>query len=277
MKVLSMMICAALLAAAAPAPKKEPPPPDWTTQVASTIVKMGKKDIVPLRVKLTINTMIVLPEEEAIVEVGAGTGEELWPVKIVGNVLYIKPTEEKIQTNLNVLTNNGHTYSFMLTEGGGIPDVKVFVEMKEDLQKTTPKTPMFVRAEEVERYRKTAQEATLTLAKTEASREKEIESLKQEFADEREKLKTRKSDDWIFDYHWTPNEKLGIQAIYRDNEKTYIRFTARELPVIYEYRDDKASLVDRKCEKGRCVIDKVIDRGYLSFGKTKLHFVRGDN
>ena len=47
-----------------------------------------------------------------------------------------------------------------------------------------------------------------------------------------------------------------------------------ETPTLYEVRDGKPNLVNFEYKDGVYVAEKVIDRGYLAVGKSRLLFVR---
>ena len=43
------------------------------------------------------------------------------------NIAHLKPAKEGAATNLNLVTASGTVYSFLLAEGKGAPDLKVYV------------------------------------------------------------------------------------------------------------------------------------------------------
>src|SRR5258708_3515546 len=104
-----------------------------TPGMSATLVKYGERDIVRLKAKLRYTTLIVLPKSEQILDFTCGD-KEYWIVNGSQNFAYVKPAKANSQTNLNLITASGNVYSFVLNEvsGAGDPDLKVFVEPKDD-------------------------------------------------------------------------------------------------------------------------------------------------
>src|SRR5262249_24662990 len=129
--------------------------PARAATATARIVKYSKEDIVPIRAKLRFSTLIVLPEDEEILDFTTGD-KEFWIINGAHNLCYVHPAKAGIRSNLNLITASGRVYSFGLTEisnqSGAEPDLKLFVEPKEDSGPSAIKG--YVRATDVEAYKK---------------------------------------------------------------------------------------------------------------------------
>src|SRR5439155_20091738 len=135
-----------------------PATPVEDTGPRAKVVQYSEKDIVPIRTKLRNTTVIVLPKSERILDFVCGD-KEFWVVEGTENFAYVKPAKASAQTNLNLITASGNTYSFVLNEVSALPeqapDLKVFVELKDtSLLSTSTGTPRFVSAQAVDDYRR---------------------------------------------------------------------------------------------------------------------------
>ena len=78
-----------------------------------------------------------------------------------------------------------------------------------------------------------------------------------------------------FTYRFNPDKKpFHVKAIYHDSKFTYVKADPEETPTLYEVRDGKPNLVNFEYKDGVYVAEKVIDRGYLAIGNSRLLFVR---
>src|SRR6185503_13216272 len=100
---------------ASPLATEAAPRPAGATASAARVVQYGDRDVVPVHSKVRYTTLIVLPESEEIVEAAVGD-REFWVVEGAQNLVYVKPSKEGSQTNLNLVTANGRIYSFALSE-----------------------------------------------------------------------------------------------------------------------------------------------------------------
>ena len=62
----------------------------------------------------------------------AATGDkDFWVVDVVGSFCFVHPAKQGISTNLNLITDKGNIYSFILQDVSGTtqaPDLKVIIE-----------------------------------------------------------------------------------------------------------------------------------------------------
>jgi type IV secretory pathway VirB9-like protein len=230
------------------------------------VIHYGEKDVVKLNTKVRFTTLIVLPQHEKILDFTCGD-KEFWIVNGNQNFAYVKPAKEGTMTNLNLITSAGTIYSFILVEvshlAGSEPDLKVFVQPKEESMITAPeKAPTFVPADELEARRQQLQYAKEETQRIKAATDAIVE---RELA--------KKMMDLQFSYRFQPEKKpFHVEAIYHDKAFTYIRAKPDEIPSLYELRDGKPNLVNFQYKDGVYVADKVIDRGYLAIGKERLYF-----
>src|SRR5260370_30776380 len=128
---------------------------------AARVVKYSKEAIVPVRAKLRFSPLIVLPESEEILDFTTGD-KEFWIVNGTHNLCYVHPAQAGIRSNLNLITANGHVYSFLLIEiskePNAEPDLKLFIEPKDE-SSIAGNTGLhgYVRAGEAEAYKKQLQ------------------------------------------------------------------------------------------------------------------------
>jgi type IV secretory pathway VirB9-like protein len=253
--------------------KSKPSPPAQTASTDSLpsakTVHYGEKDVVKLKTKVGFTTLIVLPQNETILDFVCGD-KEYWVVNGTQNFAYVKPAKEGAMTNLNLVTAAGNIYTFVLVEVSKLPDtepdLKVFVEPKEQsMVSAADQSPRFVSSREIEDYRQQVEIAKEETLHTKQTAQAAMDAQIGKFLSE-----TR------FTYRFHPDQKpFHIKAIYHDSKFTYIQGEPEETPTLYEIRDgNKPNLVNFEYKNGVYVAEKVIDRGYLAIGKSRLLFVR---
>jgi len=236
------------------------------------VVKYGKEDIVPVHAKLRFSTLIVLPDDEEILDFTTGD-REFWIINGSHNLCYVHPAQAGIRSNLNLITANGHVYSFLLTEisndANVEPDLKLFVEPKEGVLSNTALRG-YVRAADAEAYKKELEAAHHQAAE-------QIHTAQARATEEVNQFRSTYPAKLQFDYVLdakSGHEPFLISAIYHDDAFTYIRCGAREKPSLYEIKDGKPNLISFQVENGVYIVPKILDSGYLAVGKKKLSFTR---
>jgi len=239
---------------------------------SSRLVRYKLTDVVSLNAQLRYTTLIVLPAEERILDFVCGD-KEFWIVNGNQNLAYIKPAKSGARTNLNLITASGNVYSFLLTEvselHGREPDLKVYLELVEpSMIAAAAGRPAFVSAQQVDDYR-----AQLDAAKEEArtASERARTGLEDSIAAFRSTypLKLR------FTYRFAANDKpFFVTAIYHDDRFTFIQARTSEPPTLYEMKDGKPSLISYEYRDGVFIVNKILDRGYLAIGESRLPFSR---
>jgi type IV secretion system protein VirB9 len=238
-------------------------------------VEYGDADIVPIQSKLRFSTLIVLPADEEILEATTGD-KEFWIINGSHNLCYLHPAQQGIRSNLNLITASGHVYSFLLTEISKEPkiepDLKVFIERKEESTIKRSGAVALARASEVQAYR-----AAADAARSEAAQAVQAagEAAQKQINAFREQYPVKLQFDYSYDRK-AAGAPFRVSAIYRDDKFTYIQSSAQEKPTLYEIKDGKPNLVNFELSGGAYVIPKIIDQGYLALGTRKLDFKRHD-
>jgi type IV secretion system protein VirB9 len=105
------LLAVCLPVSAAITPKAQP----FDTRV--TLTKYKPEDVIRVRTKIGISTLIQLQKGEYLSSLDAGIGigdAEAWGLDVKGNNIFLKPIAAKPDTNLLLTTNKGRTYSFQL-------------------------------------------------------------------------------------------------------------------------------------------------------------------
>ncbi len=185
-----------------------------------------------------------MPDNDEILDVICGD-RDFWVISATQNIAHVKPAKAGAATNLNLVTASGAIYSFLLNEGGApnaSPDLKVYVAGDEAAPSRTgallqcgtrrsagsqtgggPGGDSFRRAQAVE---STAQYRRDYPAKLDVR------------ATARPSTSVRSSSG-----------RCGTTAQF-----TYIKSDARELPALYEVKDDKPAVVNFQVREGTFVV-----------------------
>lgn len=112
MKILILISCFfSFYANAALIPEKE------NADSRVTVVKYSPDNVIRVRTKTGISTLIQLGKGEHFISGTSGMGmgdTKAWGVSIKGNNIFLKPTAKNPDTNLLIVSNKGRTYSFDL-------------------------------------------------------------------------------------------------------------------------------------------------------------------
>jgi type IV secretion system protein VirB9 len=225
-------------------------------------VSASERSLIPLQTRIRYTTMIVLPDDEQILDVICGD-KDFWIVSATANIAHVKPAKEGAATNLNLVTDAGTIYSFMLTEKSGTstPDLKVYVASDSTISKGKPR---FYTSEQVEQI-----QAQLTDVRA------ALESSQRLAADAIARFQDEYPKRLRFDFGTPKYEKpFYVRAIWQDGKFTYIRSDATELPALYELKDGAPSLLNFQVDNGTYVVPKLLEGGYLALGKEKFTFSR---
>lgn len=266
----------AIASAKPPAEKKSPsggaakaaPLSTPTNESGVKAVRYGERDVIKVGAKLRYTTLIVLPKNEEILDFACGD-KEFWIVNGGQNLAYVKPAKSGSETNLNLITASGNIYSFVLSEVSETktePDLKVFVEPKEESMITAAGSRTFVSARELDDYRQQVELAKQETRQVKQSQQTAIDAGITNFL-----------ANVRFPYRFDAGKKpFLVRAMYNDDKFTYIQARPEETPALYEVLDGKPNLVNFQYKNGVYVVDKILARGYLAIGKQKLEFVRQD-
>lgn len=234
------------------------------------VVAYGARDVANINAKLRYTTMVVLPQGERVLDFVCGD-KEFWIINGSENLAYVKPAKAGSQTNLNLITESGNIYSFVLHEVSDLPnaapDLKVFVEPRDDSMATAAGAPpKFVSARQVDDYRQQLELAKEETRHVKAASQAAINAGVTKFI-----------TNVRFPYRFEAGKKpFNVRAMYHDDTLTYIQARPEETPTLYEMRDGKPNLVNFHYRDGIYVVDKILDSGYFAIGKAKLRFTRED-
>ena len=264
--IVSLLACGSLIAAD-PAKQKADIVAAVEPSAGARTVEYREKEISEIHTRLRYTTVFVLPKSEKIMDFVCGDKDN-WVINGAENFAYIKPEKERARTNLNLVTATGNVYSFLVTEGDGQPDLKVFVQPKDDSMLTAVSSPpKWVPATEVEALRQQAQSAKEDASKAQESAAKSITEQIDTFrAGYPGKLKHV--------YRFADRYPFQVTAIAHDDKFTYIWASPQETPALYEIKDGKPNLVTFEFRDGVYVVNKILDDGYLAIGKRRLDFRR---
>src|SRR5947207_2937153 len=121
-------------------------------------VTVNARSVVPVHAKVRFTTMIILPEHEQILDYVCGD-KDFWVVSGADNLAYVKPAKAGAETNLNLVTASDTVYSFLLTEGKDVPDLKLYVVPDDSVSSAAGQRKYYTVAD-IEAVRKSADDAT---------------------------------------------------------------------------------------------------------------------
>jgi type IV secretion system protein VirB9 len=241
--------------------------------VTAKTVKYGDADIVAVRAKIRFTTLIVLPANEEILDATTGD-KEFWIINGSHNLCYLHPAGQNIRSNLNLVTSSGHVYSFLLTEisneRNAEPDLKIFVERKDESTVNSSATAPLARASEVQAYKTAVDMVRAEATETQRTVDEHAQRTISEF---REQYPAKLAFDYTYNAK-AAGPPFSVAAIYHDDRFTYIKSSAQEKPTIYELKDGKPNLINFELSSGVYVVPKILEDGYLVLGKKTLNFKR---
>lgn len=227
-------------------------------QQSARIVHYHTNEIVSIRARMHYTTLIELPPTEKIMEVATGD-KDFWIIDAVGNYCFLHPAQAGIESDLDLITNKGNVYSFLLKDDETAePDLKVVID---------PSDPSSLAYVTAPAKWVPAGEMTAIEAQAQALSQRDANAV-EEF---RASYPVR---NLRFDYHYKNKPPFDISAIYHDDHFTYIRTTAPEKFAVYAVKDGKPDLVNFQLQDNTYIIPQVVDKGYLCIGKHKLVFTR---
>jgi type IV secretory pathway VirB9-like protein len=230
-------------------------------------IAVTEQGVIPIRCKRRYSTVVILPPGRNIW--GRALGDSnFWPVQYKGRFLMIKPARSGLESNLQLITTDGHVYSFLLSvaKKGQIPDLKVFV--KDKAVHPSPKPAACDTSGVTLMKQLLAQEQTSLDASLVALSKARGEA-------------AAKVDPTTFlarlDRNYKISRKLRsfpfrVMAIYNDGTRTYLKAEAKEAPALYAIEDGKPALIQYQMQDGLFVADEVIRQGYLRVGKKSARF-----
>ena len=178
------------------------------------------------------------------------------------NLAYVKPAKAGAETNLNLVTSSGRVYSFLLSEGAGDADLKLYVRA----DGAPPGRQRFYAAAEVDQMRQAADTAREELQQVKVSVANSVQ-------DGVDAFRAEYPMQLQFPYRFKADQRpFNVSVIFHDGRFTFIRAAATELPSLYELRDGAPNLVNFQVQDGLYVVPKVLERGYLAIGDERFSF-----
>ena len=250
----------------APPPEQGPPTPGVLR------VQAQPDQIVEVRTKTRHTTVLVLPRGENILDFVVGDSE-YWHLTGAAHLAYLKPLDEKVQTNVALVCESGAIYSFLVKEA---PDPHLVVRIEAGRRTAPASRPAFVARSAVDDYREMARAAgqaaraareAADLRSTHAESQA-AEAVNRFRADYPGRLSfayqlDKKAHEWPF----------LVDAMWHDGQFTYLRSRAQESPAIYELKDGKPALVAYDLTpEGLYIARHVLGDGWLRIGKKRARW-----
>lgn len=251
------------------------------SRTARTVL-MSDQDIVTVYAKYRYSTVIVLPRGEQIEDISSGdasskaSSPEFWRVdgEPGSNICYVRPIRRNVSTDLQIMTKNGHSYSFLLHEVSkekGLPDLKVFVKRR-NLDPPSPKPEV------------SACDVNLKhqLFETKNMLDAEKQAFGQQVSELRGQIDRLVNPSSFLasiqqDYHIPRklrHDPFDVSAIWHNGTTTFIKSAAQERAAFYEKKDGKEDFVNYRYENGIYTIPGIVDVGVLKLGKKQAEFHR---
>jgi type IV secretory pathway VirB9-like protein len=235
------------------------------SQMAQTVI-VHDDDIVALHTSMRETTLIVLPEKEKAMGVFCGD-KSYWTVDVIPGAeryVAVKPSKAGIATDIHVVTDHNHSYTFQATESNTEPAaLKVFVKPAD--AGSLDKPPVFVSATEAEQLKAQLAESQAALKKVQATSAVEVKT-------KSDQVRADYPDTMKFSYKFKKEKApFNVESIWHDDKFTYIRAHPTEAPALYEMKDGKPNLVQFEMRPdGLYFVPKILDVAYLQVGKQKL-------
>ena len=228
--------------------------------------------LVEVRTKTRHTTVLVLPQGENILDFVVGDSD-YWHLSGSANLAYLKPLDEKVQTNVALVCESGSIYSFLVKEAAD-PHLVVRIETKTG--KAAPGAPAFIARSAVDDYREMARAAGAA-----ARAAREAADLRSTHAESRaaqavNRFRADYPGRLSFAYQLDKKARewpFLVDAMWHDGQFTYLRSRAQESPAIYELKDGKPSLVAYDLTpEGLYIARHVLGDGWLRIGKKRARW-----
>ena len=235
-------------------------------------VQAQPDQIVEVRTKTRHTTVLVLPQGENILDFVVGDSD-YWHLSGSANLAYLKPLDEKVQTNVALVCESGTIYSFLVKEAA---DPHLVVRIEAGRSTAPAGRPAFVARSAVEDYREMARaagEAARAAREAADLRSSQAESRASQAVNQfKIDYPGRLSFAYQLDkkaYEWP----FLVDAMWHDGQFTYLRSRAQESPALYELKDGKPSLVAYDLTpEGLYIARHVLGDGWLRIGKKRARW-----
>ncbi len=231
-----------------------------------------------LRARVRHTTLIVLPPGERILDFVVGDSE-YWHLTGAANVAYLKPLAEDAATNVALVCESGHIYSFLVSEHAEDPTHLVYrVESGAEAAGISGGAggPAFVARSEVAAYREMAAEAAEAARRAQEQAEAGILEARRRAEAEIEAFRAAYPAWLAFEHRLdrgASERPFLVEAMWHDGEFTYIRSRAQESPALYEMKDGEPSLVAYDLtDDGLYIARRVLGDGWLQIGDKRVRW-----
>ena len=264
---------AVLFAGVAAAEESTPPTAEQAPQTPGVLRVQAQPDqIVEVRTKTRHTTVLVLPRGENILDFVVGDSE-YWHLTGSAHLAYLKPLDEKVQTNVSLVCESGMIYSFLVKEA---PDPHLVVRIESGRAAGAPDLPAFVARSAIDDYREMARAAGEAARAAREAADLRSTHAESEAAEAISQFRTDYPGRLSFAYKLDKKAKewpFLVDAMWHDGQFTYLRSRAQESPAIYELKDGKPSLVAYDLTpEGLYIARHVLGDGWLRIGKKRARW-----
>ncbi len=235
-------------------------------------VQAQPDQIVEVRTKTRHTTVLVLPRGENILDFVVGDSD-YWHLSGAANLAYLKPLDEKVQTNVALVCESGTIYSFLVKEA---PDPHLIVRIESGRGAGVPGRPAFVARSAVDNYREMARAAGEAARAAREAADFRSTYAESQAAEAVNRFRADYPGRLSFAYKLDKKAKewpFLVDAMWHDGQFTYLRSRAQESPAIYELKDGKPSLVAYDLTpEGVYIARHVLGDGWLRIGKKRARW-----
>ena len=235
-------------------------------------VQAQPDQIVEVRTKTRHTTVLVLPPGENILDFVVGDSE-YWHLTGSAHLAYLKPLDEKVQTNVALVCESGTIYSFLVKEA---PDPHLVVRIESGRAAGPPDQPAFVARSAIDDYREMARAADEAARAAREAADLKSTHAESEAAEAVNRFRADYPARLSFAYQLDKKAKQWpflVDAMWHDGRFTYLRSRAQESPAIYELKDGKPSLVAYDLTpEGLYIARHVLGDGWLRIGKKRARW-----
>ena len=272
--VSNLTLCfAVLFVGVVTAQETTKPDPKPARQTPGVLRIQAEPDrIVEVRTRTRHTTVLVLPRGENILDFVVGDSE-YWHLSGSANLAYLKPLDEKVQTNVALICESGTIYSFLVKEA---PDPHLVVRIEAKPGNAAPGAPAFVARSAVEDYREMARAAGEAARAAREAADLRSTRAESQAAEAVNRFRADYPGRLSFAYKLDKKAKQWpflVDAMWHDGQFTYLRSRAQESPAIYELKDGKPSLVAYDLTpEGLYIARHVLGDGWLQIGKKRARW-----
>ena len=257
------------------AEEKKPAPPAKAGPAATPgVLRIQAKpdQIIEVRTQTRHTTVVVLPPGEKILDFVVGDSD-YWHLSGSANVAYLKPLDEKVQTNVALVCESGAIYSFLVKEA---PDPHLIVRIESGRAAGALGRPAFVARSAVDDYREMARAAGEAARAARDAADLRATHAESRAAEAVDRFRADYPGRLSFAYQLNKRAKQWpflVDAMWHDGQFTYLRSRAQESPAIYELKDGKPSLVAYDLTpEGLYIARHVLGDGWLRIGKKRARW-----